>query len=62
MQGMIDMALLPIEELTGKKKYTENHLTTTVLINCICSAQTHKHKRATMRRRVGAQVQKKMLG
>jgi hypothetical protein len=26
MQGMIDMALLPIEESTGKKKYTENHL------------------------------------
>jgi hypothetical protein len=26
MQGMIDMALLPIEESTGKKKYTEKHL------------------------------------
>jgi hypothetical protein len=46
MEGMI-MAppppLLPIEESTGKKK--ENILrivsTTTVVINCICSAQTN---------------------
>lgn len=52
MQGMIDMALLPIEEST--KSILRIISTTTVVINCLCSAQTKKHKRA-MGRKVGAE-------
>jgi Flp pilus assembly protein TadD len=51
MQGMIDMALLTIEEST---KSILRIISTTVVINCICSAQTNKHKRA-MGRKVGAE-------
>jgi hypothetical protein len=55
MQGMIEMALLPIEESTEKKSILRIMLTTTVVINCICSAQNKQtNTSATMRRRVGA--------
>jgi hypothetical protein len=51
MQGMIDMALLTIEEST---KSILRIISTTVVINCICNAQANKHKRA-MGRKVGAE-------
>ncbi len=51
MQGMIDMALLPIEESTTS---ILRIISTRVVINCICSAQTNKHKHV-MGRKVGAE-------
>jgi hypothetical protein len=51
------MALLLIEESKGKKSILRIILSTTVLINCICSAQTNKHKREDEKEggRVGAE-------
>jgi len=58
MQGMIDMALLLIEEST---KSIQRFISTTVVISCICSAQTNKQTN-TSARWEGRWVQKKMLG
>ncbi len=66
MQGMI-MApppLLPIEESTGKKrKYTDNRLdnSSDQLYMQRTNNLTNKHKRC-WKRKVGARVQKKILG
>ncbi len=55
--------LLPIEESTGKKKSILRIFSTTVVINCICSAQTiqQTNKNAAGRGK-WARVQKKILG
>jgi len=66
MQGMI-MAppppLLPIEESKGKKKYTENRVNNSSeqLYMQRTNNLTNKHKRC-WKRKVGARVQKKILG
>jgi type II secretory pathway component PulJ len=61
MQGMIDMALLPIEESTGKKKYTGESSKQQQCWSIVYAAHKQTNTSATMRRRVGARVQKKML-